>query len=251
MIARGLGHWAWRYFPVVVALLVWEGFTRVGIFRYGLVPSLGDIARSWIDLLLSLELLTNGATSLVRVGAGFALAVIAGVALGVLMARVLVADDLVKPVLTVLYPIPQPALIPILILWLGTGEVSKIVMIFLGALLPVVIASYNGARGVDQYVVWSAQNMGTRGARLLWKVIVPAALPEILAGVRTALALSFLLLLAAELLAARSGLGFLTFYLGEGGFYPGMFAAALTIALLGFVADRGYLQIMRRVLHWR
>src|SRR5205823_11362625 len=99
------------------------------------------------------------------------------------------------------------ALIPVTVLWLGFGDGSKILLIFLGCMLPVTIGAFNGARGSDQALVWSARSMGANRMRMLWDVVVPSALPELLNGIRTAVALSFILLVSSELIAAQQGLG--------------------------------------------
>jgi NitT/TauT family transport system permease protein len=136
-------------------------------------------------------------------------------------------------------------------LWLGFGDGSKILLIFLGCMLPVTLGAFNGARSSDQALVWSARSMGASRLGVLWDVVLPSALPEIMNGVRTALALSFVLLVSSELIVARSGLGHLIGYLGEGGVYDAMFAVVLTVAFLGFFADRLYQKLERRVLRWR
>jgi ABC-type nitrate/sulfonate/bicarbonate transport system permease component len=150
-----------------------------------------------------------------------------------------------------LYPMPKSALIPITVLWLGFGDGSKILLIFLGCMLPVTLGAFNGARSSDQALVWSARSMGASRARVLWDVVLPSAMPEILTGIRTALALSFVLLVSSELIVARSGLGYLIGFLGEGGVYDAMFAVVLTVAFLGFFADRLYQLLVERLLQWR
>jgi len=115
----------------------------------------------------------------------------------------------------------------------------------------VTIGAYNGARGAEQTLIWSARSLGASRLQTLFDVVVPSALPEMLNGVRTALALSFILLVASELIVARKGLGYLIGFLGDGGNYDGMFAVVLAVAMLGFFADRLYLAFNRWVLRWR
>jgi ABC-type nitrate/sulfonate/bicarbonate transport system permease component len=146
---------------------------------------------------------------------------------------------------------PKSALIPVTVLWLGFGNGSKILLIFLGCMLPVTVGAFNGARSSEQVLVWSARSMGANRLRMLWDVVVPSALPELLNGIRTALALSFILLVSSELIAAREGLGYLIGFLGASGTYDAMFAVVLTVALLGFIADRIYLALMQRMLRWQ
>jgi ABC-type nitrate/sulfonate/bicarbonate transport system permease component len=118
-------------------------------------------------------------------------------------------------------------------------------------MLPVTVGTFNGARGSDQALVWSARSMGANRLTMLWDVVVPSALPEMLNGIRTALALTFILLVSAELIVAREGFGYLIGYLGANGTYDAMFAVVLTVAFLGFAADRAYQALMQRLLLWR
>jgi NitT/TauT family transport system permease protein len=149
------------------------------------------------------------------------------------------------------YPMPKSALIPVTVLWLGFGNGSKILLIFLGCMLPVTVGAFNGARSSEQVLVWSARSMGATRLRMLWDVVVPSALPELLNGIRTALALAFILLVSSELIEARAGLGYLIGFFGADGTYDAMFAVVLTVAFLGFAADRIYLLVMQRALRWQ
>ena len=151
----------------------------------------------------------------------------------------------------IIYPLPKSALIPLLILWFGIGHNSKIFAVFLGCLLPIIISSFNGTRGVQNQLVWSARSLGTGPTRILWKVYFAAALPEIMSGMRIALAMSYTLLISSEFLIARAGLGFLIQKIGEQGDYAGMFAGILIVALIGFGADRLFVHIMGRALRWQ
>src|SRR5262249_35465967 len=147
---------------------------------------------------------------------------------------------LLSPLVEMFYPMPKSALIPVTVIWLGFGDGSKILLIFLGCMLPVTIGAFNGARGSDRPLVWSERSMGGKRLLVLWDVVVPSAMPELLNGIRTALALSFILLVSSELIVARQGFGYLIGYLGSDGYYEGMFAVVLTVAFLGFAADRLY-----------
>jgi len=200
---------------------------------------------------MSGDLVTNGVSSLINLSAGLALGIFVGMAAGVLMAWYPAVDALVSPLMKSLYPMPKSALIPVMILWFGLGAGSKIASIFMGCLLPVVLSSYNGARGVEQTLIWSALGLGASRRRVLWEVVVPGALPEIMAGIRNALAISFILLVSSEFLVGQRGLGYLISFLGDGGVYDAMFAAVLTVAAIGFFADRVYLFFMQRTLRWR
>ena len=161
------------------------------------------------------------------------------------------ANALLNPLVELFYPMPKSALIPVTVLWLGFGDASKILLIFLGCLLPITLAAFNGARGADQTLIWSARSMGASRLRMMWDVVLPSAMPELLNGIRTALALAFVLLVSSELIVSQKGFGYLIGYLGSTGSYEGMYAVVLTVAFLGFAADRFYQLIMQWLLRWR
>ena len=240
-----------RYFPLLILAMAWEVVARTGLVSTLALPPLSDVGAAWVELVKDGELLTNGAASLWRAGAGLALAVVIGAALGIFMAWWRPVNVLLGPLVEIFYPMPKSALIPVTVLWLGFGNGSKILLIFLGCMLPVTIGAFNGARSSEQALVWSARSMGANRLRMLWDVVVPSALPELLNGTRTALALSFILLVSSELIAAQQGLGHLIGFLGASGSYDAMFAVVLTVALLGFIADRAYLLLAHRMLRWQ
>ena len=240
-----------RYLPLVILAIAWELTSRLGLVSSLALPPLSDVIVAWVDLINSGELITNGATSLWRAAAGLGLSIVIGAVLGIFMAWWRPVNILLGPLVEMFYPMPKSALIPVTVIWLGFGDGSKILLIFLGCMLPVTIGAFNGARASDQMLCWSARSMGASRMRMLWDVVVPSALPELLNGIRTALALSFILLVSSELIVARSGFGYLIGFLGANGTYDAMFAVVLTVAFLGFAADRIYQMIMRRTLLWQ
>jgi ABC-type nitrate/sulfonate/bicarbonate transport system permease component len=240
-----------RYLPLLLIAAGWEMVARLGLVSQLALPPLSDVMLAWVEMMRSGELLANGASSLWRAGAGLALAIVVGAALGIAMAWWRPVNAALGPLVEIFYPMPKSALIPVTVLWLGFGDGSKILLIFLGCMLPVTIGAFNGARGSDQALVWSARSMGASRLRMLWDVVVPSALPEMLNGIRTALALAFILLVSSELIVAREGLGYLIGFLGANGTYDAMFAVVLTVAFLGFAADRAYQVLMQRLLIWR
>jgi NitT/TauT family transport system permease protein len=240
-----------RYLPLLLIALAWEAVARLGLVSSLKLPALSAVVTAWYNLAQSGELLTNGLASLYRGTSGLVLAIGIGTILGIAMAWWRWADTLLGSLVEMFYPMPKSALIPITALWLGLGDGSKILLIFLGCMLPVTLGAYNGARSSDQTLVWSSRSMGANRLRVLWDVVLPSALPELLNGIRTAIALSFILLVTSEQILARQGFGYLIGLLGSNGSYDAMFAVILTVALLGFGADRVYQALMQRVLAWR
>jgi NitT/TauT family transport system permease protein len=240
-----------RYSPLLLLAIAWEVTARLELVSNTALPPLSDVIGAWIDMIKDGELLHNGGASLYRAFAGLALSILIGGVLGIAMAWSKPVNLLLAPLVEIFYPLPKSALIPVTVIWLGFGDGSKILLIFLGCMLPVTIGAFNGARSSEQVLVWSARSMGANKLRMLWDVVVPSAMPELLNGIRTALALSFILLVSSELIVAQKGFGFLIGSFGANGTYDAMYAVVLTVAFLGFAADRAYLLITKRVMQWR
>ena len=240
-----------RYLPLLLLAAGWELAARLELVSSTALPPLSDVIAAWIDMIKDGELVSNGASSLYRAGVGLALSVIVGTLLGISMAWWKPVNVLVAPLVEIFYPLPKSALIPVTVIWLGFGDSSKILLIFLGCMLPVTIGAFNGARSSEQVLVWSARSMGANRLRMLWDVVLPSAMPELLNGIRTALALAFILLVSSELIVAQKGFGYLIGFLGANGSYDAMYAVVFTVAFLGFAADRIYQTFVNRVLLWR
>ncbi|MGH6989871.1 MAG: ABC transporter permease [Stellaceae bacterium] len=238
-----------HYLPLLLIALAWEGIARLDLFAS--LPAPSAIIVSWWHLLMAGDLIANGLASVYRGVVGLALAIVVGSALGIAMAWWRGAHFLLNPIVELTYPLPKSALIPVTAIWLGYGDSSKILLIFLGCMLPVTIGAYNGARSTEEVLIWSARGMGASRLRTLWDIAVPSALPELFNGIRVAIALSFVLLVSAELIVARAGFGYLIGLLGASGAYTPMFAVVLTVAFLGFAADRLYVLAAGRILQWR
>jgi NitT/TauT family transport system permease protein len=240
-----------RYLPLLLLALGWEAAARLNLVDSLALPPLTKVAVAWVDLMRDGELVDNGASSLYRASMGLLLAIAIGGGLGMCMARWRLLDVFINPLVELFYPLPKSALIPVTVLWLGFGDGSKILLIFLACMIPITIGAYNGARGSDHALLWSARSMGASPARMMWDVVMPSALPELLNGIRTALALAFILLVSSELIVSQQGFGYLIGYLGSTGSYEGMYAVVLTVAFLGFAADRLYQLLMQWLLRWR
>jgi ABC-type nitrate/sulfonate/bicarbonate transport system permease component len=240
-----------RYTPLLLLAALWEASTRFGLVPKSMLPDLSAIGAAFWEMLLSGELVSNAARSLSRAGAGLLAAILIGVPLGLLMATFKFVKFTANPIVQIFYPMPKSALIPVMMIWFGLGDLSKIVLIFLGSLLPIVVSSYNGARGVNPVWLWSAASLGASRQAAMREVVLPAAMPDILTGIRTALAFSFILMVSSEFVIAKDGVGFLINSLGDGGAYPAMFAVIFAVSGVGFAADQVYSAVMRRQLRWR
>ncbi|MCJ8141834.1 ABC transporter permease [Ancylobacter sp. A5.8] len=242
---------AFRFSPLLLLAFFWEFLGLSGIVSQQMLPGLGEVFSAFVQMLVNGDLLYNTARSVSRAAGGLAAAVIVGVVVGLMMAQFRIARLLVNPIVQIFYPMPKSALIPVVMIWLGLGDSSKILLIFLGCLLPVVVGTYNGARGVNPFLLWSAASLGASRFDVLREVVLRGAMPDIINGCRTALAFSFILMVSSEFVIATDGVGFMISSLGDGGQYPAMFAAIFFVAGIGFGADRLYAMFARRSLRWR
>lgn len=240
-----------RYSPLLILALIWEALVRTGLVSKLVLPPFTAVMAAFEPLATDSDTYFHLLSSVMRAGSGLGLAIVLGTTAGVLMAWYPTVRAIVNPIVQMFYPMPKSALIPVMILWFGLGDMSKIILIFLGCLLPIVVSSFNGARGVEDVLIWSARSLGASNGKVLRQIVVPAAMPEILTGIRTAIAISFVLLVSSELVIAKDGIGYLISGFGDGGVYDAMFACIMIVVALGFFADRLFQLFMRRVLIWR
>lgn len=238
-----------RIYSVLLVIVTWE-LLAIIIHDPLFLPRLSAVFETMWRLTLSGQLVADVQASLSRALGGFAVAVALGVPLGILMGWFRQWDDFWSLLISFANPIPKIGLVPLFVLWLGIGEISKIAVIAAGAFFPILINTYNGVRGVNPIWIWRAQTLGPSQAEILYKVILPAALPSIFVGARLAMALAWVILIAAEMVAARSGLGFRILF-GQQMFETNVvFAGLLTISLFGFAFDRMLQALSHRVCGW-
>jgi ABC-type nitrate/sulfonate/bicarbonate transport system permease component len=230
-------------------LAAWQLASLRGLPEFVLSPL--DIARAFVAALGTRELYGHIAASLGRALPGFLLGAFAGTALGLLAGVRRGVDETLSPLVFLSYPVPKIVLLPLFMLWFGIGDLSKILIIALACFYPMYINAYYGARATPRILVWSARNMGARGAQIFRRVVLPAALPYLLAGLRVALALSFIVMFAAEMINARSGLGHLIRDAESGLRFDLMYVALLAIAILGYAGDRLLRFARSRALAWQ
>ena len=240
----------WMAPAVLIALLAfWQIATSRDHPDFILSPL--EIARHFVEALGSGELLPHVGASLTRSLPGFVLGSLAGVALGLLAGVARGLDQLLSPVIFLTYPVPKIVFLPIVMLWLGIGDPSKIAVIALACFYPCFINAYYGARSTSTIIVWSGLNMGASRSQLFRKVVIPSALPLVFAGLRVSLALSFILLFSTEMINARSGLGFLIRQSESSLRFDLMYVAIVAVAALGYAGDQLLVVLRRRVLGWQ
>jgi NitT/TauT family transport system permease protein len=235
---------------LAVALLAWEACARSGAFHPILFPTLASIGRELAALLARPDAIGEAWQSLSRALGGFGLAAALGVVVGVAMGRSALVAGLLDPLLSGTYPIPKIALFPIFIFALGIGSLSKIALIFLECLYPIVINTYAGTRAVNRVLLWSAANMGASPGQTLRKIVVPAAAPYIFAGFRVALPIAMIVVIITEMIASADGLGYLAMYSLSSLRTDRMLAVVVIIALLGLGLDRLLILLRDRLVFW-
>ncbi|HEX2566537.1 MAG TPA: ABC transporter permease [Burkholderiales bacterium] len=239
-----------RLAVLAVALLAWEAAARSGLWSPLLFPPLGKISAELVGFLSRMETLREAATSLERALAGFALAAGVGVLLGMVMGRSRVAAALLDPLFSGTYAVPKLALFPIFIFVFGIGSLSKVALVFLECLYPIVIITSQGARHVNRALLWSAQNMGASQAQILRRVIVPSTVPFIFAGLRVALPVAMIVVIITEMVSSADGLGYLVIYALSSLQTARMLAVTVVIAALGVALDAALLFARDRLVYW-
>jgi ABC-type nitrate/sulfonate/bicarbonate transport system permease component len=231
----------------VAALIAWELLGRAGLLpRYLSWPS-AILAALW-ELALSGELLVAVAASLYRVSIGFALGTVAGVIVGLGAGVLPGVRHFFDPLVSFLYSIPKIAFLPVFLLLFGLGHASQIAIIAFSGFFPVFVASRHAVLSVNKLLIWTARNMGTPERTIFFRVIIPAAAPQLFGGVRIGLAHAFVVLFAAELIGAKAGLGTIITSGEEWVRFDVMFAGIVCFAVLGFLSDRILLAVRARVL---
>jgi ABC-type nitrate/sulfonate/bicarbonate transport system permease component len=247
---KAVGWGAARLAPVVGLLLAWEMFARSGAVTPFMLPAPSDVAERIFDDAIDGELFTNIGVTLYRALAGFAIAAIAGVMLGAAMARNRIARWFFDPIISVGFPMPKIAFLPVIILWLGLYDVSKITMVVLDAIFPVATATIAGIAGVEKELLWSASNMGAKNRELLWQILLPAALPQILTGLQVALPIALIVVVVTEMQMGGYGLGGAMMQASRFANSRGVFAGIVEIAVIGYALVAVMAWLRRRLLRW-
>ena len=188
--------------------------------------------------------------TLYRAGAGFLIGAILGIALGMAISRNGLAHWFFDPIISVGFPMPKIAVLPVVILWLGVYDLSKISMVVLDAIFPVVTATVIGIRGVERELVWSARNMGAGEREILWQISLPAALPQIITGLQVALPIALIVAVVTEMLMGGYGLGGAMVTASRFADSRGVFAGIVEIAVVGYVLVKAMALVRRRLLLW-
>lgn len=241
-----------RILPTLIAIAALVMAWELAHHLLGLsgVPSPFTVFAMLPTILSEPASLTDILESVRRMAIGYGLAAVIGTWVGLMMGTSITAARLLNPLMMIIYPVPKGALMPILMIWLGIGDASKILVIFLGVSLPVIYHAGQGARSVSKTVVWSAAAMGMSRHTQLFRVVLPAALPEIFIGLRTGVVLGMITMVTSEIVARSNGIGNLLFNSMDMAQYDRMFATIILIAIMGYVLDLIFERIRTFFLAW-
>ena len=247
---RGLGRGILSVLTIIVLLVAWEAFARSGAVSAFLLPPFSVVMERVWDDAVSGDLVVNLGQTLYRVAVGFAIAAVLGVVLGILIARNAAMRWFFDPIISVAFPMPKIAFLPVFMLWFGLYDASKVTMIVFSAIFPVITATVASTSGVEKEMLWSARSLGASERRLLWEIILPAALPQILTGLQVALPVSMIVAVVTEILMGGPGLGGAMINASRFADSPGVFAGIVEIAIAGYCFVHGIAALRRRLLVW-
>jgi NitT/TauT family transport system permease protein len=229
-------------------LVAWEALARfVGLES---LPTAWESIQELPAILRDPRSLYDILSSVRRMVTGFVLAVLFAVPVGLMMGRSRKVAAFFNPLFMMIYPVPKAALMPIIMLWLGVGDASKTLVIFLGVSLPVIYHSYQGARAVEEKMLWSAAAMGMNARARLLRVVFPAALPEIMVGIRTGLVLALITMVTSEMIARKQGVGDILFNALAMAQYETVYATIVIIGLMGFAIDVAFEWLRPHLVGW-
>lgn len=234
--------------PIALILALWQALTSFGMAPPALLPPPMAVFRRLVEQLGNPIFLQHTFTTLLRLFAGFAIACLVGVTLGLMASSSRVAESAIRPIVRVLAPVPKIALYPAFILILGFDHASKIALVAADALFPILLATYQGAVSVEPKLVWSALAAGTTRRKALLTVVLRAALPSVLTGCRIGLVISCIVVFLAEMISSTDGLGHLLVYASRSFETVDMYVPLITISLLGLSLNAGFNALRRRLL---
>ena len=229
----------------VLTLALWEWRARSGNLP-DVLPAPSVIATQWVELALHGGLAAHAGASLFRALSGFAIGAFCGTIAGLLAAALQPVERFYEPIISLTYPIPKVAALPIIFAWFGLGDVSKIVTICISVFYPLYISMLAGAKSTPRAHIWAARNMGASPFQIIFRVLLPSALPQLFDGLRIGLALSFVVMFVAEMVSSNVGLGYLIVFAENNHRFDLMFVAIATIGMIGFASDR----LLMKVRTW-
>jgi len=234
---------------ILLLLLLWQ-FSALYLMDMPTWPPVTRIFQAWVSDLLDGTLITNLLATFWRQMLGYWLAVVLGIGVGLAMGYFRVAYNLMEPLIEVFRPIPGPAYLPVLVLFVGIGDEMKVVLILVASLFPILLNTYSGVRAIDPVQFDTARTLGLTTAQTLREIVLPAALPQILTGMRISLAISLILAILSEMIVSNDGLGYFTLLAERTFKVPDMYAGIFTLAIFGYALNRLFLFGEARLIRW-
>jgi NitT/TauT family transport system permease protein len=250
-IAWGLPRAVRSSIAIVAFVALWEALPRLNWVDATFLPPFSVVLRALYEMAVSGELGVHLLASTARALSGFLIAVAIGVPLGLFIGWYRTLAEVLDPLLELFRNTAPLALLPVFVLVLGMGETSKVSMVVYSCVWPVVLNTVSGVRNVDPLLIRSARSMGLRPLQLFVKVVLPASVPSVFTGIRLAGAFSILVLIAAEMVGAKAGLGYLVNYSQFTFEIPKMYAGIITLALLGLAFNQTVLFAEKRLAAWK
>ena len=236
---------------ILCLLAIWELICQSGVVSSLFLPAPTAIIRALLQMIADGEIGVSLAASLYRILAGFFIGSLVGLAVGLVTGTSALMDKIGTPIVNAIYPIPKIALLPLFILWLGIGELSKVTIIALGVFFPVAMNTYSGVKNVDTLLLKVAASFNASWWMTMKSVVLPNALPMIFAGLRLAAGTSLLLLVAAEMIAAQVGIGALILHYGDLMITDRLMAGVIVLSLLGLVFNLILQFLERKAIPWK
>ena len=239
-----------RFLPVPLLLILWEMIARCGYLNEALFPAPSAAFHTFLDMLASGELVKDTLVTLARAIAGFLVGSGLGIVAGTLTARIRLVDQSLGQIIQLLRPIPPIAIVPLVVVWLGLGEFSKLTIIAWGVFFPVWVNTYVGVSRVSKELSWAAMSLGASPKRLLFCVVLPAALSHVVAGMRVAVAIALICVVVAEMVGAYIGLGYrintsyMVFRVDR------MIVGLAMLGVLGAILDRLFVRFISKIMPW-
>ena len=250
-LLRQVSGGARRSVAIAAFLLLWEMAPRVGLVERAFLPPLSEVLSTGLELIKNGQLVAHVAASLSRSLVGFALAIVYAVPLGLAIGHYRQFATVVSPLLEAMRNTAALALLPVFILLLGIGEASKVALVVYSCSFPILLNTISGVKNVDPLLIKSARTLGLSSFQLFRKVILPSAVPTIFVGIRLAGAYSLLVLVAAEMIGAKAGLGYLIIYAQYNFQIPNMYVGILSLTAIGLSFNQGLLQVERHFTRWK
>lgn len=252
--ARGFAPRSLPFVPALTfaaVLAIWWLATAAGVVSPIALPRPAGVMSALVDMAASGTLARNAAASIFRLAVGFSLGAALGLVVGFAIGLSSLARSTALPIVSAIFPIPKIALLPLFIVWLGIGEISKVATIAFGAFSPMAIATFGGVDGVDRGLIRMAQSFGVPTRSIVTRIILPGAMPAILSGARISASIAIVLLTAAEMIGAKYGIGAMVLAAGNLMQTDELVAGVLVLAAMGFVVSTAIGWAERRLLRWR